>query len=202
MTFKESPCCCAELTWLLAKYRLRAQLRVWPMGPGFVEKERNPIRNPTLGLQWASEDEGSRCFAEGPEECVFMPCVKLHSWTKCKWEELEDGEGDYMWVWGMGLCTVHAGCCPNSGQGEGEVAPAQRCLLYAKSNGACQGPGAGQMHQEGAGLVALSTIPELSPLTRLAAWQSWNKVVLKVRDLQDPHAHRKAVISWHWFKGT
>lgn len=63
MTFKESPGCCAELAWLLAKRKLRAQLCVWPMGPGFVEKERNPIGNPTLGLQWASEDEGSRCWA-------------------------------------------------------------------------------------------------------------------------------------------
>lgn len=63
MTFKESPGCCAELAWLLAKYKLRAQLRVWPTGPGFVERERNPIRNPTLGLQWASEAEGSRCWA-------------------------------------------------------------------------------------------------------------------------------------------
>lgn len=202
MTFKESPGCCAELAWLLAKRKLRAQLCVWPMGPGFVEKERNPIGNPTLGLQWASEDEGSRCWAlmkllknvcvcvsicvhvysysglfkccrhpkvtHSPTRCItirmnsparrltsggqdfhedgehalpkhkvflyaietqhmcrphclaidipFITHVKLPTWTKCKWEELEDGEGDSMWVWGMGLRTVHAGCCPNSGR--------------------------------------------------------------------------------------
>lgn len=44
----------------MAKCKLRAELRVWPLVLVLGEKARNPAENPTQGLEWAAEDEGNR----------------------------------------------------------------------------------------------------------------------------------------------